>query len=287
MNRRTLLATAVLALAVGVHPAGQNPPLPTRIVSLVPPVTEMIFAMDAGRRVVGVGTFDRHPPEVAKLPRVGGLLNPNTERILALNPDLVVVYEAQQELKQALARANVPFYSYAHKDLANVTATMRALGVRLGTADAAERLTVDIERRLQAVATRVRGRPRPGLLLVFGRDAKSLAGIYANGGYGFLHDIVELAGGRDVFEDVKRENVQASTELILARRPDVIIELHPPSDAPADLSPWNTLSSLPAVRNGRVHQLVGDEFLDAGPRVAIAAEQISRLLHPEAWGKAR
>ena len=109
------------------------------------------------------------------------------------------------------------------------------------------------------------------LLLVFGRDAHSLGGIYANGGYGFLHDMVEIAGGRDVFEDVKRENVQASTELILARRPEIIIELHPPSDAPRrSHRRGNTLSSLPAVRNRRVHQLVGDEFLDAGPRVADA-----------------
>ena len=95
--------------------------------------------------------------------------------------------------------------------------------------------------------------------------------------------MVVIAGGRDVFDDVKRENVQASTELILARRPDIIIELHPPSDTDIDLSPWNTLSSVPAVRNRRVHQLVGDQYLDAGPRVADATEQISRLLHPDAW----
>jgi iron complex transport system substrate-binding protein len=244
----------------------------------------MIFAIGAGKRVVGVGTFDREPAEVNALPRVGGLLNPSTERILALNPDLVVVYEAQQELKQALTRAQVPFYSYAHRDLANVTTTIRELGTRLATPAPADRLIGQIEQGLQAVAARVKGRPRPALLLVFGRDANSLGGIFANGGYGFLHDMVEIAGGRDVFDDVKRENVQASTELILARRPEIIIELHPPSDTQIDLTPWNTLSSLPAVRNRRVHQLVGDQFLDAGPRVVEATEQISRLLHPDAWG---
>lgn len=284
MRRRTFVAAVVLGLAIGVHPAGQGAAtFPSRIVSLVPPVTEMLFAIGAGKRVVGVGTFDRQPVEVKQLPRVGGLLNPNTERILALNPDLVIVYEAQQELKLALGRAQVPFYSYAHKDLANVMVTLRALGARLGTPAPAEQLSSDIERRLQAIAARVKGRPRPGLLLIFGRDANSLGGIFANGGYGFLHDMVEIAGGRDVFDDVKRENVQASTELILARRPDIIIELHPPSDTRIDLSPWNALSSLPAVRNRRVHQLVGDQFLDAGPRVAEATEALSRLLHPDAW----
>jgi iron complex transport system substrate-binding protein len=284
MTRRTILAILALSLGIAVYPAAQTAPAPSRIVSLVPPVTQMIFAIGAGKRVVGVGTFDREPAEVNALPRVGGLLNPNTERILALNPDLVVVYEAQQELKQALMRAQVPFYSYAHRDLANVTTTIRELGTRLGTPAPAERLTREIEQGLEAIVARVKGRPRPALLLVFGRDAKSLGGIFANGGYGFLHDMVEIAGGRDVFDDVKRENVQASTELILARRPEIIIELHPPSDTQIDLSPWNTLSSLPAVRNHRVHQLVGDQFLDAGPRVVDATEQISRLLHPDAWG---
>jgi len=284
MTRRMLLAViAVAALTIGAQPAAQNS-APSRIVSLVAPVTQMIFAMGAGSRVVGVGTFDREPKEVNALPRLGGLLNPSTEQILALRPDLVVVYEAQQELKQALTKAQIPFYSYAHKDLANVMVTIRALGTRLGTPAPAERLAAGIERQLQSIAARVKGRPRPALLLIFGRDAKSLGGIYANGGYGFLHDMVEIAGGRDVFDDVKRENVQASTELILARRPEIIIELHPPSDTPVDLSLWNTLSSLPAVRNRRVHQLVGDQYLDAGPRVAEATEQISRLLHPGVWG---
>lgn len=182
MTRRVLLvATALLALTIGVRPAAQNASpapssSPSRIVSLVPPVTQMIFAIGAGSRVVGVGTFDREPKEVNALPRVGGLLNPNTERILALKPDLVVVYEAQQELKLALTRAQVPFFSYTHKDLANVMATLRALGTRLGTPAPAERVASDIERRLQAIAARVKGRPRPGLLLVFGRDAKSLGG---------------------------------------------------------------------------------------------------------------
>jgi iron complex transport system substrate-binding protein len=284
MRRRTFIVATTLALAAAVHAAGQPVPSPQRIVSLVPPLTQMIFAIGGGSRVVGVGSFDREPPDVARLPRAGGLLDPNTERILSLKPDLVVVYEAQQDLKAALGRAQVPFYSYAHQDLANVMATIRELGVRLQLQTPAERLASDIERRLRAVSARVAGRRRPGLLLVFGRDANSLTGIYANAGYGFLHDMVEIAGGRDIFEDVKRENVQASTELILARRPDIIIELHPPSETSIDLTPWNRLTSLPAVRNGRVYQLVGDQFLDAGPRVAEATEAISRLLHPEAWG---
>jgi iron complex transport system substrate-binding protein len=222
---------------------------------------------------------------VTRLPKVGGLVDPDTERILALRPDLVVVYDAQQELRQRLAQVGVPIFSYAHKDLAHVLATIRAIGERVGARDGAERIAGGIERKLGDIAARVKGRPRPSVLLVFGREPQSLRNIYANGGYGFLHDMVDIAGGRDVFEDVKRENVQASMEMILARQPEIIIEwLAPPGDH-ADLSVWRTLSSLPAVKTNRIHQVVGDRFVEAGPYVADATEQLARFIHPEVWGR--
>jgi iron complex transport system substrate-binding protein len=196
----------------------------------------------------------------------------------------VIVYEAQHELEQRLGQAHIRYYEYAHKNLANVMATMRTLGDLLGLRPAAERVAREIETKLQATAERVAGRPRPRVLLVISRDPGSLQNIYANGGYGFLHDMIEIAGGRDLFADVKRENVQPSTEQILARRPDIIIELvygaAPPRD---DLASWNALASIPAVRNHRLNRLVGDQYIDAGPHVAEAAEQFAKTIHPEAF----
>ena len=92
----------------------------------------MLFAMGAGDRLVGVGNYDRFPPEVDKLPRVGGLIDPDIERILSLKPDLVIVYDTQAELKQQLERAGVPFFSYEHRALPDIMETMRALGARIG-----------------------------------------------------------------------------------------------------------------------------------------------------------
>ncbi len=283
----------LLVLALAVVPAaamrGSAAPAadatPQRIVSLVPGVTQMLFAIGRGGRIVGVSNYDRDPAEVEKLSRVGGLLDPDTERILALRPDLVIVYEAQHELEQRLTQAHIRYYEYAHKNLANVMATMRALGDILGTRAAAEGVAHGIEEKLQAIAARVAGRPRPLVLLVISRDPQSLRNIYANGGYGFLHDMIDIAGGRDVFDDVKRENVQPSTELILARHPDVIIELRYGGAATGhdDLAAWQALPSLPAVKNHRLYQLVGDRFVDAGPHVADATEQFARTIHPEAF----
>jgi iron complex transport system substrate-binding protein len=288
MTRRRLLVLALAILsASGAHgSAGAGAAAtPQRIISLVPAVTQMLFAIGGGRRIVAVSNYDREPAEVNALARVGGLLDPDTERILALRPDLVIVYEAQHDLEQRLGQAHIRYYEYAHKDLANVMATIRALGDVLGTRDIAERVAGGIDQKLHAIAARVAGLPRPQVLLVISRDPQSLRNIYANGGYGFLHDMIDVAGGRDTFADVKRENVQPSTELILARRPEVIIELRYGA-APAgrdDLSPWQALQSLPAVKNHRLYQLVGDRFVDAGPQVAEATEQFARIIHPEAF----
>jgi cobalamin transport system substrate-binding protein len=298
MRRRFLFVAAVAAALTVARPTADSvgaradgPSVdrpgapPRRIVSLVPAVTQMVFAIGAGDRLVGVSNYDREPAQVNTIPRVGGLLDPDTERILGLRPDLVIVYEAQHELEQRMTQAHIRCYVYAHKDLANVMTTIRALGDLLEVRAAAERVARGIENRLRAVAARVAGRPRPEVLLVISRDPQSLRNIYANGGYGFLHDMVDLAGGRDVFEDVKRENVQASTELILARRPEMIIELDYGASAATrdDLSPWRALSSVPAVKNHRLYQLVGDRFVEAGPRIADATEQLARTIHPEAF----
>jgi iron complex transport system substrate-binding protein len=286
MRRRLFpFALAAGALATTLATRGARVDQPQRIVSLVPAATQMVFAIGAGSRLVGVSNYDREPAQVQRLPRVGGLLDPDTERILALKPDLVILHTAQHELQQRLTQAHISYYSYAHKDLANVMTTIRALGGLIGSRDEAERVALSIEEKLRAIALRVDSRPRPLVLLVIARDQQSLRNIYANGGYGFLHDMVDVAGARDVFEDVKRENVQASTELILARRPEMIIELNYGASAatPADLSPWKALSSLPAVKTGRLYQLVGDRFVEAGPHVADATEQLARTIHPEAF----
>src|SRR4029079_14824464 len=124
-----------------------------------------------GSRMVGVGTYDRYPPDVEKVPRLGGLLDPNIEQLIALKPDLVIVYDTQAELKRQLQRANIAFWAYSIRDLTDVTATLRGLGSRVGMAPATTAAATEIEMRLQRVRMRVSGRPRPKTLLIFGREA--------------------------------------------------------------------------------------------------------------------
>jgi iron complex transport system substrate-binding protein len=258
---------------------------PARIVSLIPALTDMLIAIGAQPQLVAVSSYD-DDPQVKALPRVGALLDPDVERIIGLRPDLVLVYGSQQDLVTQLARASIPVYQYRHGGLAHVTATIRELGARVGRPARAEAVAAGIEERIAAVRRRTSVRPKPRTLLVFGREPGTLRGIYVSGGRGFLHDMLEAAGGANVFADTTTESVQASSELILARAPDVIIELRSNEEpsGPAsrtEIDSWKALSSVPAVQNGRVHLLVGRSLNVPGPLVAEGVEQLARLLHPD------
>lgn len=266
-----------------LSPEAKQPPA-RRIISLVPALTEMVFAVGAGDTVIAVSSFDDYPPQVKALPRVGALLDPDVERIIALKPDLVLVYGSQTDLMTQLSRASIPYFEYRHGGLATVTTTIRALGQRTGQPTQADALASDIERRLTALRQRTATLKKPRTLLVFGRERGSLRNIYASGGRGFLHDMLEAAGGLNVFADIEAESVQASSELILTRAPEVIIELRSVDipDAPeraTEIGSWKTLASVPAVRTNRIHLLTGKDLAVPGPRVADGAEEFARLLH--------
>jgi iron complex transport system substrate-binding protein len=287
----------VIALACGVLAAPAAPVaqrgaasggVPRRIVSLVPATTEMLFDMGQGARIAGVGSYDRFPPDVEKLPRLGGLLDPGVEQLIAINPDLAIVYDTQADLRRQLERAGIPMFLYRHEGLSDISVTMRELGQRIGSGEAADAAAKRLESQLADIRSRVAGRVRPRTLLVFGRQPGSLRGINASGGYGFLHDLVELAGAADVLADVRQAAVSMSTEMVLARAPDVIIEVHYGASLQGlqierERRVWDALPSVPAVRNGRIYLLTGDEFVVPGPRVVIAARRFAETLHPAAF----
>lgn len=281
MARRILSAGLSIIALHWVALVAQAPP--ARIVSLVPAATEMLFAIGAGPRVVAVSSYDHEPPDVDRLPRVGALLDPDLERILALRPDLVVVYGTQHDLKQQLTRATIPVVDYTHGGLAEIASTIRLLGERTGTSPRATEVAQAIERDLAEIRRRVAGRARPRTLLVFGREPGTLRNLYASGGRGFLHDMLDVAGATNVFAAEKRESVQASSETLLSVAPEVIIELHVEEDGAVDLGAWQTLPALPAVQRHRIVVLTGSDLVTAGPRVAKATERLARALHPEAF----
>jgi len=282
-----VLATLIVVEAdLQVRLQAQSPP--ARIVSLVPALTEMLFAIGAGPRVVGVSNYDEYPPQVKSLPRIGALLDPDMERILSLRPDLVLTYGSQTDLQGQLARAKIRAYSYRHAGLTGIFTTLKELGVTVGHETDADRLATQIRGGLDAIRARVGGRAKLRTLLVFERDPASLRGVYVSGGVGFLNEMLEIAGGTNVFADVARESVQPSIETILTRPPEVILEvrakgLQTSTDVAEAKRIWGSIPSLPAVQHGRIQLLFGEQLVVPGPRVVQGTEAFARALHPDAF----
>ena len=265
-----------------------TPQAPSRIISLIPAVTEMLFAIGAGEAVVGVSSFDRYPPEARERPSVGGLIDPDFERILALRPDLVAAYGTQADLIQRLERARVPVFPYQHAGLPDITVTLRRLGERVGRKAQADRLADEIEGRLASLRARTSGRPKPRTMLVFEREPGTLRGMYTSGNVGFLADMLAIAGGENAFADVNRQSLQITAELVLARAPEVIVELRSQPGWTADRlarerDVWRALSAVPAVRTKRIYILTDEMISIPGPRVADATLALARVLHPDVF----
>jgi iron complex transport system substrate-binding protein len=255
-------------------------------VSLIPSVTEMLFAIGDGDDVVGVSSFDHFPAAVEGRTRVGGLLDPDFERILALRPDLVIVYGTQGALIDRLARAGVPMFNYEHAGLADITRTLRQIGDRVGRSAAAARLASDIERKLGEIRTKTSTSAKPKTIIVFEREPGSLRGMFASGGVGFLHDILEVAGGTNVFADVLRQSLQVTAETVLARAPEAILEIRSgeswtPQRIASERDVWRALASVPAVRTGHIYLLTDEKISIPGPRVAEATLVVAKTLHPD------
>ncbi len=288
VTRAALCALAIWCLA-GLLLHAQAPVRPARrIISMVPSLTEVLYAIGAGSQVIAVSRYDHFPADVSRLPTVGGLLDPDVERILALRPDMVVTYGSQDDLTGRLATAGIEAFSFRHGDIAGVRRAYAELGRVTGHETQAREAVARLDASIAALRQRLAGRPRPRTLVVFGRESGSLRQLYAAGGRGFMQELVALAGGTNVFADVDRESVQPSTETLLARAPEVIVELHA-GEAPSaaqqarEVEAWRALGSVPAVRTRRVHLLYGAYLTIPGPRLVLAAEAIARELHPDAF----
>jgi iron complex transport system substrate-binding protein len=247
----------------------------------------MLFAIGAGDQVVGVSSYDHYPAAVESRPKVGALVDPDFERMISLKPDLVVVYGTQNDLVHRLEQVHVPMFNYEHAGLADITKTMVQIGERVGHVEEARREVDRIQRALDEVRRAVAGRPRPRTAIVIGRELGTLRGIYVSGGIGFMHDMLEIAGATDVFGDVTRQSLQATTEILLARAPEVILETYSsagwtPARVAQERAVWRALPTLPAVRGNRVYILTDEVLLVPGPRVADAVRLLAKTLHSEA-----
>jgi iron complex transport system substrate-binding protein len=252
------------------------PVRPERIVSLAPSVTDALFALDFGDRVVGVSDFCRPPATGRPIARVGGVLTPALETIRALRPDLLVASSSGNDpgLAPQAEALGLPLYTMHAPDIPGTLAAIRALAGALGEAGRGDRLATGLEERLARVETRVAGRPRPRLLFVVYGEPLVVPGRAA-----FLTDALRRAGADSITAAVPGAWPSYDLEAAVASAPEVIMTTAPNAPVAARLRRDPAWAAVPAVRRGRV-LVVGEAIQQPGPGMIDGIEEVARALHP-------
>jgi iron complex transport system substrate-binding protein len=255
-----------------------------RVISLAPSLTESIFAVGAGEKLVGVTSFCNYPEEAKKLPKIGDTMKPNLETIVALKPQLVLLStDSQLEsfLRQMEAQ-NIPAFVTGAKDFDDVLRILKLVGDLLDRPDEAEKLVQNLQSRVADIEAKVKNEnhsDKPVRVFV----QISHEPLYTIGKTSFLTDLVGRAGGESVTSGVETAYPNISRETALAAEPDAIILSVDESMGSQNVAPDDAFKNSPAVKNHRVYQINGDLLTRPSPRTADLIEEIARALHPDAF----
>ena len=256
----------------------------TRIVSLAPNLTENIFAVGAGDRLVGVTTFCNYPEQAKEIAKIGDTMTPNMERIVALKPDIVFVSTASQieAFMKTLESNGIAVYVTNPDSLDGVFKNLEQLGEILNTQDKSKRISDELRDREIKICGRFvtctdvdLGGPRVRMIPVFVQISKEP--LFTIGRGSFLNDLISEAGGRSVTADVETPFPKLSKETASALNPEAIIL----SDSEDNKEPNDAFKNSLAMKNGRIYKLSADLLSRPGPRLVDALEQIAKDLHPE------
>jgi iron complex transport system substrate-binding protein len=255
---------------------------PQRIVSLAPSITEILFALGVGDRVVGVSTYCDYPPEATKIDRIGNFLQPNVEGILAKRPDLVIGVPSPgnrapvEQLETLGARVLI----VNPERVTEIFAAIRTIAEAVGVPQRGEQLVARIQSEIDAVTSRLGAAPRPRVLMLVGRTP-----FVAAGSGTYQDELVALAGGDNLAAAIGERWPNISLELIVARAPEVIIDASMGSEEASDragaVAFWDDFPTIPAVRAHRIYGYKAYELLRPGPRLAQTLERVARFIHPE------
>jgi iron complex transport system substrate-binding protein len=278
--KRALLIALAFAFAV----SAADPP--KRIVSLSPNVTEMLYGIGAFGQLVAISDYCTYPPEVAKLPSIGGWRNPDLEKVAALRPDLVITDDAQGVfVKDDFQKLGLKLMIVPNHTVQDVYTAIVNLGAATGHPRDAEKLVASTREGLRRVSSKTAALPKRRVVLIVNRVPGALRDLYTATDGSFLAQLVEIAGGHVAAPPNKRGYAKLSKEDLLAINPEVILDfIHGLKGRLAGdpLEAWSEMPSLAAVRNHRVCGVGEDYVPHASQRIVQTAELFARLIHPEA-----
>lgn len=296
MWRTALLAAAAIIVAgaaatarVRLAPAFPSPAapsvIPQRIVSLVPAFTEICVRLGLSDRLVGRSRYCDYPQSIQSVPDVGGLLDPNLERIAALRPDLLLLPASGKDLRSLVDGVGLPYLVLPNDSLDDVFDAIRTIGERCGRQAEATALNDELHARMAAAQHRAAGAKPLRVLLSVSASRIPMSPPWTAGPETYLGRLIELAGHRAVPAELDAQYGAIAFETILATDPDVIIECRglagdPSSPATDPLQAWATLGDLAAVRAKRVFVLHGPQHVIPGPRFVDTLDELVKLLTP-------
>ncbi len=273
-----LLAATALAFAAP----------PQRIVSTAPSITELLYALGLGDNVAGVTRFCRYPPEAQLKPKIGDYTSPNLESIAALRPDLVIVQTNPVRLRERLEAIKLHVLEINQDSVTALYTSITQVGAATQTDAKAATLVRNIRNHLDQIQSRASKLSHPKVMFVVGRTPQRLDGLIVVGQASYLNDLITIAGGVNVFSDARASYPAVSLEDVLARNPDVVLDMGEMGEASevsqklrdATINLWKRAGSLNAVRQGQVVPIGSDIYVIPGPRIVLAADDLFRIFHP-------
>lgn len=277
--KKTVVIAAFTALAAALSACGdrgareaESPRVdsvadPRRVVALAPSVVELLYELELGDRLVGVGNYCRWPPEVEEKPKLGGLFDPHLEEITRLEPDLAILLPSEEQLAAHLDRLGVEVLTVSSETLEEIETAALAIARRFSVEERGEAF---VERWRTALAPRpLDGEPR--VLLAVSRSRGTLSDMLSAGPETFYHELLSRLGAVNVFADAETLYPQVSLEEVMQRLPDAVIELRSEETTPvvrrALRSDWEMMHGVPAFERGCYAVIGGDYVMLPGPRL--------------------
>lgn len=274
-----MLITGAAHAAVSVQDDGGNKVTlaqpAQRIVSLAPHATELIFAAGGGERIVGTVGYSDYPAAAVKIPRVGSHQQIDVERIIALKPDLLVVWlhgNSERQLEH-VRKLGIPFFFSEPKKLADIPANIERLGVLMGTEQQANKTAAAERVELARLAAQYRNRPTVRMFYqVWGKP------LYTLNGGNIMSDVIRLCGGENVFAHLPIPAPTVTTEAVLLENPEVMMTGDRQAEKSGGLEIWKTYKNLLAVKNDNLFSVDADLVNRAGPRLIEGAAMVCEKL---------
>ncbi|MBW1764287.1 MAG: cobalamin-binding protein [Deltaproteobacteria bacterium] len=253
---------------------------PSRIVSLAPSLTEILYYLGLGDRVVGVTQFSYYPPEAASKPQIGSYDDLNVEKIISLDPDLILGTKDgnKPQVIELLDHAGIPAYIVNPRNIREVITTVTDVGRICGVTEKAEKAAAELNRRVDRIQDNVKSLDTPLVFLQI--NVQPIMTVNRNT---FHHDLIHLAGGKNIAADNSLTYPRISIEEVLRVKPEIILisSMERRGMFEQARQGWLQWNFIPAVINHRVHLIDSDLIDRPSPRIIDGLEKMARLIHPE------